>query len=207
MAKNGKTPWRIKARYFEFCNCTPGCGCNFQGFPTSKDGSCRAVIGNDIVEGSCGDVDLAGVKAVAIVNWPKAIHDGGGKVVFVVEPATSEEQIGALAQIYTGQLGGMPWEILGTTYEVAGLAKAPITFQGGPRNGSVRIEGIGEAKGEPFKNPVTGAEQKADIVLEEGFIWKHGVCGEGTFQAEAEGVRIASERTSWVYADVDWSNQ
>ena len=73
------------------------------------------------MEGACGDVDLSGVKAIAALDWPHAIHDGGGKVVFIVEPNTSQEQIDSLAQIFTGQLGGDPWGILGTTYEVAGL--------------------------------------------------------------------------------------
>ena len=55
---------------------------------------------------------------MAIIDWPKAIHDGNGRAVFVVPPEVTEEQLGCLAQIFTGQLGGMPWEILGTTFEV-----------------------------------------------------------------------------------------
>jgi hypothetical protein len=45
---------------------------------------------------------------VAILDWPSAIHDGGGKAVFVVPEEVTEEQLGAMAQIFTGQLGGMP---------------------------------------------------------------------------------------------------
>src|SRR5580704_1979563 len=127
------TKWHLRGRGYEFCNCAPGCTCNFSGFPSSPDGSCKAVVGNVIDEGSCGDVDLTGIKAIAIIDWPHAIHDGGGKVVFV-EPETTDEQIGCLAQIYTGQLGGNPWSILGTTYEVAGLVKAPITIEGSGLN-------------------------------------------------------------------------
>lgn len=96
---------------------------NFSGFPSSADASCKAFVGNFIDEGFCGDVDLTGVKAIAIIDWPKAIHDGGGKAVFVVEPDTTDEQIDCLAKIYTGALGGNPWGILGSTFEVAGLVK------------------------------------------------------------------------------------
>lgn len=32
--------WRIKARYYEACNCAHGCPCNFNGFPTH--GKCEA---------------------------------------------------------------------------------------------------------------------------------------------------------------------
>jgi hypothetical protein len=52
---------------YEFCNCDFGCGCNFGGFPNSKDGSCRAFVGMGIANGKCGDVSLSGVKCAAIV--------------------------------------------------------------------------------------------------------------------------------------------
>jgi hypothetical protein len=39
------TRWALKGRGYEFCNCDFGCGCNFGGFPNSKDGSCRALVG------------------------------------------------------------------------------------------------------------------------------------------------------------------
>lgn len=78
------TKWHLKGVGYEFCNCAPGCTCNFSGFPSSKDGSCKAAVANVISDGRCGDVDLGGVTALAILDWPKAIHDGGGKVVFVV---------------------------------------------------------------------------------------------------------------------------
>lgn len=120
------TAWRLRGKGYEFCNCLPGCTCNFSGFPTSSDGSCKAAVGNHIVEGHCGDIDMSGIKAIAIFDWPKAIHDGNGKAVFVVPPAVSDDQLGRLAQIFTGQLGGLPWSILGTTFEVAGVVRAEV---------------------------------------------------------------------------------
>lgn len=36
--------WRLTGRGYEFCNCQPGCTCNFSGFPTSSDGSCKAAV-------------------------------------------------------------------------------------------------------------------------------------------------------------------
>src|SRR3954471_10342024 len=99
-----------RGRGYEFCNCQFGCGCNFGGMPNSKDGSCRALVGMAIERGSCGDVDLSGVKCAAVVSWPKAIHEGHGECIFVVEPNATDQQIDAMAQIFSGKLGGMPWE-------------------------------------------------------------------------------------------------
>ena len=83
------TRWALKGRGYEYCNCNFGCGCNFGGFPSSKDGSCHALVGMEITEGQCGDVDLGNLKCAAILSWPKAIHEGNGKCVFIVEPATA----------------------------------------------------------------------------------------------------------------------
>ena len=201
------TAWRLRGKGYEFCNCQPGCTCNFSGFPTSPDGSCKAAVGTHIVEGHCGDVDLSDIKAIAIIDWPRAIHDGGGKAIFVVPPAVSDEQLGCMAQIFTGQLGGLPWSILGTTFEVAGVVRTEVEIDDDGINSGFRAEGVGEAKGESLKNPVTGEEHAVAIDLAAGFIWKRGDCGQGSFHVEAEGVALDFSDSNWIYYDFDWTNQ
>jgi hypothetical protein len=200
------TRWVLKGQGYEFCNCDFGCGCNFGGFPNSKDGSCRAFVGMHIEDGSCGDVELSGVKCAAILAWPKAIHEGNGECIFIVEPTTSDPQIGALAQIFTGQLGGLPWELLGSTFEVKGLVKTEITIEGSGPKSTFRAEGVGEGRGDTFKNPVTGEDHYANIDLPDGFIWKKGQCGQGTYTASANGLTVEGEKTNWILYRFDWSN-
>lgn len=200
------TKWYLKGRGYEFCNCAPGCSCNFSGFPSSNDGSCKAFVGNIIDDGRCGDVDLSGIKAIAVLDWPKAIHDGGGKAVFIVEPDITDEQLNCLAQIYTGALGGNPWAILGGTYEVAGVVKTPITIKGSGLSIEMSADGTGEATGDVFKNPVTGESHAAQIVLPEGFIWKKGECGVGSFSVKAEGIELSFTDTNWIFYEFDWSD-
>jgi hypothetical protein len=150
---------------------------------------------------------LNDIKAVAIIDWPKAIHDGNGKAVFVVPPAVTDEQLGCLAQIFTGQLGGMPWSILGSTFEVAGVVRADVQIDDDGINSGFSIPGVGEARGTTLKNPVTGEDHLAAIVLEQGFIWKRGDCGQGTFDVEAEGIHLNFENSNWILYEFDWSNQ
>ena len=200
------TAWHLLGKGYEFCNCDFGCGCNFGGFPNSKDGSCRALVGLNIAEGTCGDVALNGLKCAALIHWPKAIHEGNGRCVFVVEPSTTEAQIGALAQIFSGKLGGLPWELLGPTFQVVGLEKATITIEGEGLKSVFRVEGIGEARGDTFRNPVTGDEHVAIVELPDGFIWTRGTCGQGTFNAKAGDLNLAFEKTNWILYDFDWSN-
>ncbi|HTM02274.1 MAG TPA: DUF1326 domain-containing protein [Vicinamibacterales bacterium] len=206
MATTPATTWHMRGRGYEFCNCDFGCGCNFGGFPNSKDGSCRALVGVDIMNGKCGDVDLSGIKCAAIVDWPKAIHEGNGKAVFVVDPATTDPQINALAQIFTGKLGGMPWELLGPTFEVVGLEKAKISIQGQGQKSTFKVDGFAEGRGDTFKNPVTGEEHFATVELADGFIWKRGDCGQGSFHAKAGGLSLSFDKTNWILYDFDWSN-
>jgi hypothetical protein len=200
------TKWHLKGLGYEFCNCAPGCTCNFSGFPSSPDGSCKALVGNVITEGRCGDVDLSGVTAIAVLDWPRAIHDGGGRVAFIVSPETRDDQIDALAQIYTGALGGEPWSILGTTYEVAGLVKAPITIEGEGIEATMVAEGVGRGQGGPLRNPVTNEPHEAHITLPTGFIWKDGNCGVGSFEVSAAGIDLSFKDTNWIFYQFDWSN-
>ena len=201
------TAWRLRGKGYEFCNCQPGCTCNFSGFPTSPDGSCKAAVATRVVEGHCGGVDLGGIDAVAIIDWPKAIHDGNGKAIFVVPPEVTEEQLGCMAQIFTGQLGGLPWSILGATFEIAGVVRAPVNIEDNGIHSGFSIPGVGSASGDTLKNPVTGEEHLVAIDLDTGFIWKRGECGQGSFDVEAEGVHLNFEDSNWIFYEFDWTNQ
>jgi hypothetical protein len=206
MTTQTTTAWQMRGRGYEFCNCDFGCGCNFGGFPNSRDGSCRALVGTEILSGSCGAVDLSGVRCAAIVAWPRAIHEGNGECVFLVDPSTTDEQVAALGQIFSGELGGMPWELLGPTFRVVGLHKVPITIEGEGRKRTFRAEGIAEGRGDTLKNPVTGEDHLVNVDLPDGFIWKHGECGAGSFEASASGVSIRGDNTNWIFYEFDWSN-
>ena len=67
-------------------------------------------------------------------------------------------------------------------------------------------EGIAEGRGQAFKNPVTGEEHLANVDLPDGFIWKRGECGQGTFKGSADGISIGAENSNWIYYEFDWSN-
>ena len=112
----------------------------------------------------------------------------------------------ALAQIFTGKLGGMPWEILGPTAAVVGLVKAKITIEGSGRKSTFRAEGVGEGRGDTLKNSVTGEDHLVDVHLPSGFIWKKGECGQGSFHAAAAGLSVAAQKTNWIRYEFDWAN-
>jgi len=204
MADAVATKWTMKGRVLIACNCDWGCPCNVNALPTK--GNCEGGWTWEIEDGAVGDVKLNGLYLSLYADWPKAIHEGNGKAAFIVDPATSDKQVEALAQIFTGKLGGMPWEVLGPTFEVVGLTKAKITVEGSGRSSTFRIEGIGEARGDTLKNPVTGEDHIVNVDLPTGFIWKKGEVGQGTFHAAAAGLSVDFQKTNWIYYQYDWSN-
>jgi hypothetical protein len=202
-----KTQWQMRGTGYEFCNCDFGCGCNFGGFPNSEDGSCHALVGMHIDTGVCGSITLDGVKCAALVRWPKAIHEGNGKCAFIVDPSTTDQQIDALAKIFSGSLGGLPWELLGPTMQVIALEKAKITIEGSGVKSTFKIAGIGEGRGDSLKNPVTGEDHSVVVDLPTGFIWTRGTCGQGTFKAKAGDVSLDYAKTNWILYSFDWNNR
>ena len=137
-----KVPYQIKVHNLEVCNCSHGCGCQFAGFPSSKDGSCEAIIGYEVIDGHYGDVDLTGCRLVVAAKWPKAIHEGGGQCALFIDESCSPEQVEGLAMIYSGQAGGMPWEALaGTIGKMEGPILKPIEMTIDGTKSSFRIPG------------------------------------------------------------------
>ena len=203
-----QTPYRIKANWLKTCNCDPGCNCNFGGFP--DHGPCETLIGLRIDEGNFGDVDLSGVKAVLAIMWPKAIHEGNGTAAIFIDESASEQQVQGLATILTGQVGGMPWEILATTLtSLDGPVLKHIQMDVNGTNSGFSIDGILEAKMVPLKNPVTGEDNEVHIVFPNGgLIWNDGDnATTSTMKVDYGAVKFDHTGMSGIFAPVEWTNQ
>ena len=202
-----QTKYRVKANYIEVCNCAPGCNCNFGGFP--DHGKCEALAAMQISEGTFGNVDLAGMKAIVAVKWPGAIHDGDGTAVVFIDDSASQDQVDGLATILTGQAGGMPWEILASTISSAvGPVVTPIQMTMNGRNSHFSIAGVLEAQMVPLRNPVTGEENEVHIVFPNGgMIWNDGdIATTSVMHIEHEVITFDHHGQSGTFAPVDWSN-
>jgi hypothetical protein len=203
-----QTPYRLRAHWLETCNCDPGCNCNFGGFP--DHGFCQAICGIEVAEGHYGNVDLAGVRAVVAVKWPKAIHEGNGQLVLFVDEAARPEQVEGLATILSGQAGGMPWEILATTLtSVEGPILKPIEMNVNERHSTFRIPGILDVNMTPLMNPITGEENEVHIVFPTGgLIWNDGAAAmTGTMRVDHDDIKFEHPGQSAFYALCDWTNQ
>jgi hypothetical protein len=206
-----RTAYRVKVHFLETCNCDPGCNCNFKGFP--DHGGCEFLVGMAVTEGHFGNVDLAGLRAVFAGKFPGALHEGHGQGILFIDGSARPEQVDGFAAILSGQMGGMPWEVLGTAcplYDaVAGPVLKPIEMTIDGRRSHFRIPGVLEARLTPLKNPVTGEEHEVHIVFPTGgLIWNDGdTATTETMQIDYEGVTLAHPGQSAVYALTEWTNQ
>lgn len=172
-----KNKWMLDMHQIECCNCSHGCGCQFSGFPSSESGSCEALIAFLVKEGYLGDVDLAGVKVIFAANWPKAIHEGNGSAILFIDKAASEAQVAATATIFSGQAGGMPFELLAGTFSaVNGPLLTDIKIDIDDKRSSFSIDGVVDVQHIPLVDPVTGEDKKVSINFPDGgFLWDSGL--------------------------------
>ena len=197
--------WRIKARYYEACNCAYGCPCNFNGFPTH--GNCTGIVAFAVDEGERDGVDLSGLKVATAIDWPKAIHDGNGKMAVFIDSA-SDDQREAIIPILTGQDGGMPWEILATTIsEIKGPFFESVEIEDAGTDSRLRVGDKLVVEMETFTNPVSGERHEVHTVMPNGFIFTDAlVAGTKTARVDADGVSFDCSGNNAYYSRVEWSN-
>ncbi|HEV3018917.1 MAG TPA: DUF1326 domain-containing protein [Burkholderiaceae bacterium] len=182
------TPWEIKAKEFSNCNCSYGCPCQFNALPTT--GYCEAVVAMEIQQGHYGHVKLDGLRMGGIYQWPGAVHEGHGKYQPFIDVRADENQREALLKIMSGRdtdpMATMFAVYFSTVDKVYDPIFAPVEFEVDVegRKGRYVVQGLVETRGEPIKNPVTGAEHRARIDLPHGFEYEIAEIGSGTTKTQ-----------------------
>ncbi|WP_083826496.1 DUF1326 domain-containing protein [Hoyosella subflava] len=196
--------WRIKANYYEGCNCALGCPCNMNGFPSH--GYCEGVVGFKIKEGDREGTDLAGAKVASAVKWPGAIHEGNGTMVLFID--ATEAQREALIPILTAEDPGLPWEILAATVsEVHGPFFETIDIDEKAIDSQLRVGDKLSMNMESFRDPVSGEKHVPHMILKDGFIFQDGAIGTtSVLTLNADGVTFDHAGNNAYYSEVEWSS-
>jgi hypothetical protein len=176
--------WEIKASEFANCNCDFGCPCQFNAAPTHGD--CKAVVGYQIHEGHFGSIPLGGLRGAGVYEWPGAIHEGNGKMQLIIDERADGRQRDALVKIMSGQ----ETEDMATMWWVFGAMSStklpplflPITFAVDVDARTARLDVPNQivGKGEPIRNPISGAEHRVRIDFPQSFEFKLAEIGSGT---------------------------
>jgi len=180
-----KTKWNFEADYLQACNCDYGCPCEFSAPPTM--GFCEGTGAWRIIKGSFGDVKLDGLALGFAARWPKAIHEGNGTVCILVDEKANAAQRDALLQIASGQAGGLPFEILATTFsKLLDPLFVPFQFKMDGVNSRVQLGNAVTMGLAAIKNPVTGEPESVNVIHGTGFIFKEAQC------VSAEDMKVAA---------------
>jgi hypothetical protein len=200
------TRWNYRAELIAACSCDWGCPCNFNARPTQ--GYCEGAYGARITSGACGDTILDGVKYAWSGRWPRAIHEGNGTAKIWIEETASASQRAALEDIMKGRHDGAPWTILAATID-QWLDTAYVPFEwkfDGPRS-SYKAGTEVQATLDSMRNPVSGAEAGATILLPNGLVCKElHPTATRIFSVFTRGLKIAAPGKYGFYAVTEHGN-
>ena len=156
------TTYRLAGHFFELCDCSTICVCWLGEEPT--DGRCTGVFAWSITSGAIGGIDVTGNKVVSASYHTGNRKDGGLDVYLFVDDNSTERQAEALADAFTGKLGGPLGELAKLMGELRGTARASIELINGDRTTTLRV-GSSISGTSPESKAVTAA-----VALENG-IW------------------------------------
>jgi len=141
--------YRVEGRMLEVCNCNALCPCWIGDDPDY--GACQATVMYHIDRGAIDGVDVSGLSLGLVTNIPGNVLAGHNwRVIFYVDDRATPQQGKALADVFSGKLGG-PLEQFAQLYgEVVAVERAPIAFEVEKGKGHMRIGTIAEAELEPL---------------------------------------------------------
>ena len=205
-----KTRWRIAGEELVHCNCAWGCPCQFNALPTY--GNCEALAAWQIREGYYGDTRLDGVRYARVYYFPGPVHEGNGTRQLILDERTTPEQREALIALESGTQGHPYFEVFAAvcphTVEPI-VAPIELEIDRERRRGILRIPELAEAYAEPIKNPVTGVEHRARIVLPNGFEYTEAEVGNSVSWKVSSGgpLRFQHENSYAQLNAFDWRNE
>lgn len=178
--------WFFEADYLQACNCDYGCPCEFSAPPT--DGYCEGIGVWKIDRGKYDDLALDGLGLAFAAKWPGAIHEGNGAFCLFVDQRANDAQRKALLEIGSGAAGGLPFEILATTFSTLLEPQfVPFDVNIDGLNSTARVGDGFRIALEPIKNPVTKEPEQVAVNHGTGFIFKTAECAsarEGSVSVE-----------------------
>ena len=110
-------PWQISGSYLEACNCEAICPCRrIGGRPGGRStyGECFGALSWIVEAGHADGVELAGMRAVLVTRYHDDEPGSPWTYALFVDARGTEAQRSAMADIFTGRLGGtarkqFPW--------------------------------------------------------------------------------------------------
>ena len=182
--------WKLKGVEYGNCNCAYGCPCQFNALPTN--GNCQYVLFARIDEGHYGDTSLDGLLFAVVGKFPGAVHEGNGTQQLIIEERADDKQREALRRIvYNEDTDELRthyaiYNAMSTTVLDPVFAPIELEVDMEARTARARVPGLVVSDAQPIRNPVTGDEHRAQIVLPEGFEYTVAEMGSASSKTTGE---------------------
>lgn len=181
--------YEIHGMEYANCNCAYGCPCQFNALPTH--GNCQYVLFTRINQGHYGDTKLDGTTFALFGSFPGAVHQGNGTQQLVIDAAANDAQREAIRRIaYNEDTDELKchyavYNAMSSTVLEPIIAPIELEADIETRTATGRVAGLIESSARPIKNPVSGVEHRAKIVLPNGFEYTEAEMGSGTSTTQA----------------------
>ncbi len=191
-----QTRWHIAGDYFENCNCTVVCPCEFSTNQplTSRptEGACEVATAYHITSGSYGNVTLDGLNVGLMVRTPGPMAEGNWSVALYLDERANEQQRQALQAIFSGSAGGPLGALTPLISTVLGVKTVPITFNIASKRRSVEIPNIMHMA----VNPLPSLDPNNEI-------WALNV---HPFAAPQVAMAVGEQNSTWTDYGMSWDN-
>jgi len=189
---------------FENCNCQLVCPGHVHFSNNCTEERCIGYWAIRFDEGSYGDVDLTGVKAVVGYNAAQHMISGGWTEAVIIDKSASSAQRTAVDAILTGRAGG-PWEVLDRFVErriPTRTLAIEITDEASVKR--IAIEGLLESEIENIR----GWDREQPVTFQNMFNQIHGstqVLAQGDTAYDDGAIAVTNEGTHALHSHFDWS--
>ena len=181
--------WMLRGVEYSNCNCSYGCGCQFNA--PSTHGLCEALGAGHIEEGYFNDTRLDGLNYVMLLKWPGEVAQGNGAQQVLIDSRANESQRDALRKILHGEStapGSTHFFVFNSTMSnVLEPLFVPIdlSIDVEARQATVHVPDLVESTGTPITDPFSGGDFRARINLPGGFEYTVAEIGNGSTKAQA----------------------
>lgn len=138
----------LKGTLLEACSCGVLCPCWVGEDPDR--GICQAIIGYHFDEGTIRDVDVSGCTLTGVGIIPGNVLEGNWKMAFYLDDGTTDDQMQAILDAYTGKLGGPLADLAELIGEVVTVEKVPIRHEIVGGTGTLTVGDFATAEMTPY---------------------------------------------------------
>jgi hypothetical protein len=151
--KTQRNAYKLQGTLLEACSCNVLCPCWIGENPDGGD--CKAFLGYHFDKGEINGVDVSNLSLVMVCQIPgNVLTPKSWKVLVLMDDQATSEQAQAIADAYTGKLGGPLADLSQLVGEIIGVEHVAISHD--VRGGSGELS-VGEnwitAAMEPFHGP------------------------------------------------------